>query len=129
MYLWQKKCEYHTSNIYYPSLDPLIAHDCKQGNAKNLKKDESDPPLYEDHQSPAVSSHFISSSKAAHFHFMDIMKAKMDSAGKAVWTNWKGLLTIIDQGMCEWDLETTNKVWMLFRLHSSLTFFSGNDLV
>ncbi len=25
-------------------LDPLIAHDCKQGSAKNLKKDESDPP-------------------------------------------------------------------------------------
>ncbi len=67
-----------------PPLDPLIAHDCKQGSAKNLKKDESDPPLYEDHQSPAVSSLFISSSKAALFHFMDIMKAKMDISGKAV---------------------------------------------
>lgn len=32
---------------------------------------------------------------------MDIMKAKMDSAGKAVWTNGMDLLTIIDQGMCE----------------------------
>lgn len=71
-----------------PPLDPLIAHDCKQGSAKNLKKDESDPPLYEDHQSPAVSSLFISSSKAALFHFMDIMKAKMDSSGKAVETGW-----------------------------------------
>lgn len=110
-----------------PPLDPLIAHDCKQGNAKNLKKDESDPPLYEDHQSPAVSSLFISSSKAALFHFMDIMKAKMDSAGKAVWTNGMDLLTIIDQGMCECDLKVANKVWMLLCLHLSLTVFNRND--
>lgn len=109
-----------------PPLDPLIAHDCKQGNAKNLKKDESDPPLYEDHQSPAVSSLFISSSKAALFHFMDIMKAKMDSAGKAVWTNGMDLLTIIDQGMCEWYLKVANKVWMPFCLHLNLTFFNRN---
>lgn len=91
-----------------PPLDPLIAHDCKQGNAKNLKKDESDPPLYEDHQSPAVSSHFISSSKAALSHFMDIMKAKMDSAGKAVWTNyWTNYLRLLTKGC-------VNEIWKLW---------------
>ncbi len=85
-----RRCIYDKRSVsiihqtFVTPLDPLIAHDCKQGSAKNLKKDESDPPLYEDHQSPAVSSLFISSSKAALFHFMDIMKAKMDISGKAV---------------------------------------------
>jgi len=78
-----------------PPLDPLIAHDCKQGNAKNLKKDESDPPLYEDHQSSAVSSHFISSSKAALFHFMDIMKANMDSAAVVECNEVKYFVTLL----------------------------------
>lgn len=44
-----------------PLLDLLIAHDCKQVSDKNLKKDESDPAHFGDHQSWPVSPDIISS--------------------------------------------------------------------
>lgn len=111
-----------------PPLDPLIAHDCKQGSAKNLKKDESDPPLYEDHQSPAVSSLFISSSKAALFHFMDIMKAKMDSSGKAVETGWVYLRLLSKGGADEiWELRIKFQYWFVrMQVRLSSTFLVNN---
>lgn len=52
----------------------VIAHDCKQVSDKNLKKDESNRASFKIINHGPLSSDIISSSKAALFHFMDIIK-------------------------------------------------------
>ena len=75
----------------------VITHHRKQVSDKNLQEDETNLAGFKDHQSPPVSSHIISSSKAALCHFMDIVKAEIRGG------EWKGFLGHLRRNIFSWE--------------------------